>query len=108
MAKGIAHWACSEGCYANFPRKPLLILSFRTFRAERRRNRELQNDFCLPAPFKKDSSTSSRVINEVVLGTRVDDEPSALGFRPAPRSGDQSVACPASIWGACSTSRGFP
>src|SRR5215211_1737907 len=42
-----------------------------SFRAERRRNRDLQHEFCLLGPFKKDSSTRSRVVNEVVLGTRV-------------------------------------
>src|SRR5215210_1174210 len=43
----------------------------RAVRAERRRNRNLQSGFVYQGPFKKDFSIGSQVINEVVLGTRV-------------------------------------
>src|SRR5215211_3572304 len=54
-------------------RQPLdrwkMIPDIRTVRAKRRRNWSLQSNFCLSGTFKKDFSTNSRVINEVVLET---------------------------------------
>src|SRR5215217_3495397 len=47
----------------------------RTVRAEKRQNRAYRATFVYQGPFKKEYSTASRVVNEVILGTRVNKIP---------------------------------